>query len=200
MFEKLPIPNVDLQFVDWIEPAPKESLQQFAHRLANTIDTSKPFILLGVSFGGILLSEMLDKIHPIHAISVSSVLHYKQIPFLYRWVGKPMLTIMPTRWMNKSNALLYWIFGTKSKAILKEVMDNTDTYFVKWALAAVLTWKRTRPVMKLSTIHGDHDRVLPTIPAYDTHIVKGGGHFMIYDKAKEVGEEINKILTHLNIR
>jgi hypothetical protein len=44
--------------VTWIKNEPGEELSSYVLRLQNQIDTSKPFALLGVSFGGLVAQEL----------------------------------------------------------------------------------------------------------------------------------------------
>jgi hypothetical protein len=48
-------------YLDWIDPVPHESLRSYALRLAERIDKNHPFILLGLSFGGMLGTEIAKK-------------------------------------------------------------------------------------------------------------------------------------------
>ena len=51
----------DASIVPWIEPLPAETLEGYASRLAdtvNTVDSAGPVIVCGVSFGGIVSREL----------------------------------------------------------------------------------------------------------------------------------------------
>lgn len=44
--------------IEWIEPLPNETIEQYAKRLAQCIDTSQPYVIIGVSFGGLIATEI----------------------------------------------------------------------------------------------------------------------------------------------
>ena len=62
VFENIRLENPDYQLyrLDWIQPKKNESIKSYCHRLSKKIKHKQP-ILLGVSFGGIIVQE-LDKI------------------------------------------------------------------------------------------------------------------------------------------
>ena len=45
-------------YVHWIPPEKDETLPVYARRLAEQIDTSEPFVLIGFSLGGIMAVEI----------------------------------------------------------------------------------------------------------------------------------------------
>lgn len=58
--------------VKWITPEGDESMSSYAKRLCAQVDTSEPFALVGLSFGGMLATEMCKFIKPVHTILLSS--------------------------------------------------------------------------------------------------------------------------------
>ena len=64
IFDRIELPKerFELHFLEWILPTDKnESLEAYAGRMCKKIQHAKP-ILLGVSFGGILVQEMSKQI------------------------------------------------------------------------------------------------------------------------------------------
>ena len=63
-FERLKLPGeFSLHYLEWIKPRIKESLNEYAKRLADTIDTAKPFSIVGLSMGGMIASAMTQFLH-----------------------------------------------------------------------------------------------------------------------------------------
>ena len=83
VFDHLNIINHDLKYLEWIDPFPNESIETYARRLSKGIDQDHPFILLGVSFGGIIAIEIAKITTPIHTIQISSVDNHHVLPKLY---------------------------------------------------------------------------------------------------------------------
>jgi hypothetical protein len=57
-----------------------------------------------------------------------------------------------------------------------------------------VNWKRTISPAGIIRIHGNKDRILPVIGFKPDFSVKGGGHFMIANRAAEIAEIIRTIL------
>ena len=76
VFENINLQNKNycIHKLDWIQPELNESLKQYCNRFSKKIKHKNP-ILLGVSFGGIIVQE-IDKIIDVKKlIIVSSVNH-----------------------------------------------------------------------------------------------------------------------------
>lgn len=191
-------PSLNLIYLNWIDALAKETLEEYAMRLAQKIDTSKPFCIIGLSLGGIMASEISLRLHPQKTILLSSVNCYNELPILYKTGGYLKLhKLMPESAGNKANAVLYWLFGLTQKHdknMLKQVMADSNTRFTKWAINAVTQWHKKTPSTNIIRIHGDHDRVLPITSFKPDYVVKNGGHLMVANRAGEVSKILNEVL------
>jgi pimeloyl-ACP methyl ester carboxylesterase len=199
VFKKLQLPaNYNPIVIDYIQPLTKEPLQAYAKRIIAQIDTRKPFSIVGVSFGGILASEILEFINPQKTILVSSIGCNKELPLLYRFAGKLRLNrIIPSKKVKKTNALTYYIFGVKNTAdknLLKEILTSTNTAFSKWAVNAILNWQRKIPQQNLIRIHGTKDRLLPIKNFVPNYTIPKGGHLVILQESALLSQLISEIL------
>ena len=50
---------------------------------------------------------------------------------------------------------------------------------------------------RLVNILGSYDRMIDSWENNNTFVIRGGGHFMVYERAEEINEIINTILTEL---
>lgn len=193
-------PSFNIIHLDWIEPQKNESLKNYAIRLAQKIDTTKPFSLIGLSLGGIMASEICTKLNPQKTILLSSVNCYNELPILYKLGGKFKLhKLLPESAGNKGNFLMYWLFGLSQKddkTLLKQILADSNPEFTKWAINAVANWDKKQVTSNIVRIHGDNDRVLPITSFSPDYIVKKGGHLMVASKAEEVSEIINSIFSN----
>jgi pimeloyl-ACP methyl ester carboxylesterase len=194
--------NFDARFtihhLHWIEPSANETLKDYSKRLSEKIDTSKPFILLGLSFGGMVATEISRLLHPYQTIIISSIAGYNELPFLYKLAGTLKLhKLIPSGAGNKGNIFMYWLFGIKTpndKTLLSRILTDSNTTFTKWAMGAVLGWQiRTTPG-NIIRIHGDHDRVLPITSFQPQYLIQRGGHLMVVTHAAELSRLLNKIM------
>jgi len=194
-FRRLVFPaDVELIHLDWITPQPKESLERYAARLSEGIDPSVPFYLIGLSFGGMLATEIAKKLKPLHTFLISSVPVYTQLPWYYRTAGFLHLEKMvPVSLMKQSNSIgLKFIGGKTSEelSLLKQLVADSDPYFMKWALTCILNWRNKEIPANLTRIHGTNDNVLPAKYTKPDLLIKGGGHFMVYSDAAEISKII----------
>jgi len=201
VFQYLEFEGVEVEYMEWLPPLPKETLPAYAKRMTQKITTPHP-ILVGLSFGGMVAMEIAKQIPVKKVILISSAKERKELPWFYRFSAKLKLQkILPYTLIKRTNGFTYWLFGATSaheKALLKEIFRKTPTTFLKWAINAILTWKNTEIYTHILHIHGDKDRILPYKNVKDTLCITGGGHSMIVNKAHEIAPLINKFLNNAN--
>jgi pimeloyl-ACP methyl ester carboxylesterase len=195
-FGKLKFPaEFELVHLDWIPALPNESLVQYADRLAIKIDTSTPFYLVGLSFGGMLATEIAKKLNPVRTFLISSIPVFKELPWYYRASGVLNLQkLVPLGLMKKGNTIGLRFLGAKAedeKALLKQLIIDSDPVFIKWALTAILKWRNTERPANITQVHGTADHILPHKYTKPDILIKNGGHFMVYVNATEIMEKIS---------
>ena len=135
IFSKLKLSEkINIIHVDWINPDRNETLEAYSKRLSRIIDTSQPFALVGVSFGGMIAVEIAKILTPVVTIIISSTMISAQLPGLYRLAGKlGLLKLIPAKLLKSSNKLTQnYYFGTRSgseKILLSKIIKDTDPYF-----------------------------------------------------------------------
>jgi pimeloyl-ACP methyl ester carboxylesterase len=173
-------------------------MEDYAARISEQIDAEKP-ILLGVSFGGMLAIEIAKLIDCQQVIIISSAKTRNDIPLIYRIFGQlKMHKLIPIQLLKQPNFITYWCFGmylNDEKKLLKSILKETDTTFLKWAINAIINWKNeTTLTTDLIQIHGDLDRILPIKnKAKIDLIIPKGGHLMVYNKADLINDFLRKM-------
>jgi len=194
VFQNLKI-NADLVHLPWLEPKPSESIQDYSKRLAQSIDTSQSFGIVGLSFGGLITVEMGQFLDPKFVILISSIEIRQDIPLLYRFAGHlKMAHWFPSAWFKPPKRLVKFLFGTKNTKILYPVIEDSDPKFIKWAIQVLISWENQSRLPQSYKINGDLDRLFSPQKANNTIVIKGGHHLMILDKADEVSDHINQII------
>ena len=200
VFNKIDFSNYDTTFIEWIMPTENETIKNYAFRLTEQIKTEKP-ILIGLSFGGIIATEIAKQIETEKIILIASAKTKYEIPFYYRLAGKLKLNkLLPTKILKKGNFISYWFFGAtnqEDKKLLAEILKDTEPKFLTWAIDKIANWKSETEHKNLIHIHGTADRILPIRNTNFDIKVLNGGHFMTINKPKELTEiirnELNKI-------
>jgi pimeloyl-ACP methyl ester carboxylesterase len=155
-------------------------------------------IVIGISFGGMLVTEMAKKDAKIKAIILSSAKTSKEIPFYYK-IGKylPLFKWIPDGWFRSLIKSSRWILGGKNKLekeILNNIVSETDIGFTKWAVEAILHWDNHDVPSNLIHIHGTSDKLIPHRFVEPDHLVRGGTHVMTLDNHTEVSNLLNSLL------
>ncbi len=183
--------NFETQIIKWINPLSNEDLKSYANRLLNQINQEQEFGLLGVSFGGIVAIEISKLVKPAKLILISSVQTSKQLPRKYISFGKTqIMNLVPIKLIKPPKPILGFLFGAENKQLLKEIIEDTEPQFIRWALNSIINWSNEIKPIESLRIHGTKDRLIPL--KGEALKIKDGGHFMIVDKAEEVSKLINE--------
>ena len=196
-FKYLDFSNFDTTFIRWTQPIDNEPIEHYAKRLTEQITTTRP-ILIGLSFGGIIATEVAKLIDTEKIILIASAKTRKEIPFYYRFAGRLKLhKLLPINLLKRPNIFSYWFFGTlnkEDKKLLAEIFHDTDTKFLKWAISEIVGWTNQTLHQNLKHIHGTSDRILPIRFINCDLKVIGGGHFMTVNKSDELNTKLKSLL------
>ena len=144
--------------------------------------------------------EIAKLIDTEKVILISSVKTRFDLPFYLRFAGSlPLHRHIPIGLFKTVNPLTYWFFGTKKsdeRELLKAIITDTDSQFLKWAIACILTWNNEHVLTNLIHIHGSHDRIFPFRTA--NFKIADGGHLMIVDKADKITTILNAAIPAAN--
>ena len=191
MFQQLSLPqNWRLHFVQWLAHSPKETLASYCQRLSVNIDVNEEFVLVGLSFGGIIAVELSRIVKPKLTILISSIATKHELPAIYKFAAITKLDrLIPASLFKTPNAFLYRFFGTnvpEEKRLIRQSIRATPARFLKWAIHQIINWKNEQRPGNLVHIHGTKDHLLPVANTRADIILTGGGHLMVYDRADEI--------------
>ncbi len=195
---KLPEETFELIKLDWIQPLKSETLKQYAKRLSHFI-TKKGAVLIGVSFGGIIVQEIARIIPVRKVIIISSAKCNSEFPLrmrIARFGG--LYKLLPTSLLAKvQNLQKVPITNTTIKKKLKlydRYMVMRDPVYLNWAIKELLLWDRCEPDSDVIHIHGDSDEVFPVKYIKNFTVVKGGTHIMILNKYRWLNKHLPKMI------
>ena len=196
-FHRLNLDAFQVTHIRWVKPGVREPIDAYAKRLLEQMITPKP-VLMGLSFGGIIAIEVSRHIDTEKIILISSVKTKKEIPLPYRVLGRIGLQkIFPLQQLRHPNFITNYLFGahtSEDKAMLKPMLENTDTDFLKWAMDQVALWKNGFVPGNITHIHGTADKVLPFKNVTCDYPIRDGGHMMVLNHADEVNEVLQEII------
>lgn len=199
IFERIKLPEdvFEMHLLEWFLPEPKESLPNYAKRMAAQI-TEEDVVLVGVSFGGILVQEMAAFLKVRKLIIVSSVKCNKELPRRMK-IAKTTKAykILPTSLLENVESLVKYAFGDIMKSRLKlyeTYLKMRDKNYLDWAIEQVVCWERTEIDPKVIHIHGDTDEVFPVKNIREFINVKGGTHIMIINRFRWFNSNLPEII------
>ena len=90
----------DLIPISWIIPNHNESIENYAKRISENINTDKPYGILGVSFGGLVAQEVSMVLNPKFIFIISSINDKSQVPLMLKFIPKWLINLLPSFLFN----------------------------------------------------------------------------------------------------
>jgi pimeloyl-ACP methyl ester carboxylesterase len=154
-------------------------------------------VFLGVSFGGIMAIEMARQLPEAKVILVSSIRRPEELPAWMKISGRlglnKLIAGRPPVWLSPLENFFLGAETPDEISLCNEFRKNVDPDFLYWAVDQILNWKNEWQPAHCFHLHGDKDRIFPVQQVRPTHIISGGGHLMIRNRA----EEVSRILTRI---
>ena len=194
--------KIDQQFeirnIEYFTPEKGWEMHEFARALAQQIDTTGRFIIIGVSLGGMLATEMGVFLHPEKIIIISSAKHRNELPGRYTFQKSiPIYKLVPagvTKWGAKFLQPLVEPDSKNGRDVFLEMLNDKDPDFLKRTAAMIIRWERNESRVDIVHIHGDNDHTIPIRNVDYDYLIEDGSHMMVYTRADEISDLINKIL------
>jgi pimeloyl-ACP methyl ester carboxylesterase len=196
LFEGLRRTGLAFEVLEFIPAQEGESLRDYALRLGRGIDATQPFVVGGVSLGGIVAGEIALAMGAQQVILISSVKDSGELPFYFklgRWL--PVHKLFSGGFLKRHGprASHRGLEPWQSK-ILSDLRTDADDAFISWATDAVVRWRRAERVAQTLHIHGTHDLMFPGVFLGERLRVSGGRHVMVVTHAQEIAGEIERFL------
>ena len=200
IFENIHLPEdlYECFYLEWLLPVGNEPLADYAKRIAQNIKHDNP-ILIGVSFGGVIVQELSRVINARKVIIISSVRCNAEFPRRMRFAKMThAYRFFPTGIMTRVDWLAKVAVGnnviSRRLNLYEKFLSVRDKKYLDWALKSIILWDRAVPDENVVHIHGDADEVFP--PKYLKNFIpiKGGKHIMIINKYKWLNENLPQLL------
>ncbi|WP_372756600.1 alpha/beta hydrolase [Mariniflexile sp.] len=194
---KLPANQFEIHYLEWLLPLKQETISNYALRMTTHIKYSN-IVLLGVSFGGVLVQEMCKYLTVRRLIIVSSVKLTSELPRRMILAKATMAyKLLPTQLVNNLDVLSKYAFGsniTKRLELYKKYLSVNDSKYLSWAIKEMVCWHQETYMPEIVHIHGEKDAVFPIKNIKNCTTIKGGTHIMIINKYKWFNENLPSII------
>ena len=189
----------DLHYLAWKTPlAIEETIANYAMRMCEDIKEKKP-VLLGVSFGGIMVQEMSKYLDTKKIIIISSVKHHEELPKRFQMVKfTKAYKLFPTKVVSNFEDYAQYFLGKSLKKradIYKKYLSVRNQLYLNWSIRNVIKWEQTEKNQNITHIHGTDDHVFPLKNINDCIKIENGSHVMIITKGKKISKIIDEVLT-----
>ncbi|TVZ09426.1 hypothetical protein JM80_1951 [Cellulophaga sp. RHA_52] len=194
---KLPEDTFHQHLLSWFIPSKGMSLEEYAIKMCTKI-TEANVVLIGVSFGGVLVQEMAKHIKVNKVIIISSVKTKYELPRRMRLAKyTKAYKLLPTGLVTNMEVLAKYAFGetvTKRLELYEEYLSVNDKYYIDWSLEQIINWNQEKSDPNLIHIHGDSDPVFPIKHIKNCVTVPKGTHIMIINRFKWFNEHLPQII------
>ncbi|WP_410005604.1 alpha/beta fold hydrolase [Aequorivita nionensis] len=186
----------EIHILEWLIPEKNESLQAYAKRMAFCIK-EKDAILIGVSFGGVVVQEMNDFLKLKKLIIISSVKTRSELPRRMKLASfTKAYKLIPTSLVLSVEDLTKFSIGPKTKkrlSLYQQYLHVRDKQYLDWALEKMITWDQKEKIEGIIHIHGENDMVFPIKYIDGCTVIKGGTHIMILNKGRKISDKLLQI-------
>lgn len=189
----------DLEFIEYIEPpAIKTTMQDYAELIIDRYSIQSDSILIGMSMGGTLAVELAKKINFKRIILVSTFKHKRECPFIFRMARLfPIYRLVPAfiiRIFIPFFARLLRICNKAETSILQEMLNDRSNLHFAWGRWSIVHWENELDLESIVHINGTKDHIFLKANKYADHLIEGGTHNMIMDRADEISLIINEAI------
>jgi len=195
---KLPKETFEIFYLEWFLPLKKEKIEDYALRMTKEIKHKNP-VLVGVSFGGIIVQEMALHIETRKVIIISSVKSNIELPLRLKIAkSTKVYKIIPTQLFSNVEVLAKYAFGenivSRRLKLYEKYLQMRDKKYLDWAIENVILWRRTKSDENVIHIHGDSDAVFPIRHIKNSIVLKGATHILVIMKYKWLNENLPKLI------
>ncbi len=196
-FLTLPKDVFELHFLEWLLPLyPNETIENYAERMCEYIKHEN-FILIGVSFGGVMVQEMSKIISPKKTIIISSIKSREELPPRLKIAHKTKAyKLFPSKIIENIEDyefLFFTNFLKKRIDLYKIYLSVRNADYLRWSIHTILNWQQEKPLSNIVHIQGTDDEIFPIKYIKTQYIpVEKGTHIMILNRAKTISKIIEK--------
>lgn len=198
IFERIQLPEpFELHLLDWILPHKEETLSEYAARIARDIRHQRP-VLVGVSFGAIIMQEIAQHIDYHSIFVISSVKNRHELPanmLLARYTKlHKLLPITLIDTMEYWKEFSFFENLTRRIEFYERYIGMRSPYYLEWSIDKIVNWQQGAALPRTVHIHGDHDMVFPIKNIKEAIVIRNGTHIMILNRYKWFNEHLPKLI------
>ena len=196
-----PIEGLKIIPLPWIKPGGSKTLGDYADLLQKEYEFQKPYMLGGVSMGGMIAQELAIRTEPEALVLISTATSRSEMPLLFEWARRLRLASLMNKSFLENLAILGDRFTIKSeegRTLFLEMLKDSDPDVMRFGARAILHWEPPRHQVPTIRVHGTADRVFPFAKVHDAIAIEDGNHFMVFERGEEIAKLLGDRLSNLN--
>jgi pimeloyl-ACP methyl ester carboxylesterase len=190
----------DLWSPPWIVPRSYERLADYAERLAEVTAAREPFVIGGVSLGGMIAYEVARHVKAQAVILIASCRTRQGIRGFFHaaghiWPAVPTGAFKVAKFLSLPALRMFGKMTPAQQQLCSKMFSETDAGFMHWAVSAILHWNPT-PLRQVPVyqIHGARDQIIPAKFVSADQLIPGGGHMINLTHADAVNAFIKSVM------
>ncbi|MBA3664445.1 MAG: alpha/beta hydrolase [Bacteroidetes bacterium] len=197
IFEGIKIKNHELIVLKWPALKREYTMAAYAASFKDQINTSEPFMLMGLSFGGMLSAELGKIISPEKIILISTAKTRDGLSWPIRFFKYlPLHLIIPDkcfRWLSYNSRLLLGFLVDYMPRLSEMIKEMPENYF-RYSIHYIVNWNNKTVPENCILIHGTSDKLIWFKKQFVDFAVPKGSHAMVITRAGEINEILEGIL------
>jgi len=189
----------EVHYLDYREEICKNSsgMEDYAKQISKEISHSHDSLIIGLSLGGILATEISKLLPDCKVVIISSIKTEKEAPSIIKIARCLSFYNFVPLWFSRNIVpLLSRIASVTDKEgyhLYRQMLKGWSKQKLKWARKSAVNWKN-KAAIKCLHIHGTRDHIFPHKRIENAILISKGSHYMIMDRADEIADLIKEAL------
>jgi pimeloyl-ACP methyl ester carboxylesterase len=187
----------EVYFIDYKEDTTKNSadMADYANAISKDIIHDANSIIIGLSLGGIVATELSKLLPDCKIVLISSIKTKNEAPLVINFARfLPFYNLVPLWFSRNVVPFLSRIARVTDKEgylLYRQMLKGWTAAKFKWARKSAVSWKN-KTAIKCLHIHGTRDFIFPHSRIKNAIYIQKGSHYMVMDRASEIADIIKK--------
>ena len=202
LYKNIKLKNAELRLLNWQTPLGCKSLSDYAKLVIPAIDKNEPFIIGGSSMGGMVAAEVAKLTNPKGVIFLASSKTAFELPRRIIWLKNTIPSFLYSKKVfNYVQLVADKVIGAKSsegRTLFYQMLEETPDDIIKFGIKAIANWDNKEIPNNYLHIPGEKDILIPAKIIHNKQLLKGAGHFLTFERGKEISVLIDDFIAGLN--
>ena len=187
----------EVHFLDYREEITKNStgIADYAYSISKEIINDSNSIIIGLSLGGIVATELSKLLPESKIVLISSIKNQNEAPSILKVARLlPFFNFVPV-WFSRNvvpfMSRISRVTDKEGYHLYRQMLKGWTAGKLKWARKSAVNWKNPDSLNCLH-IHGTRDYIFPHHKIKNAVLIEEGSHYMIMDRAEEIARIIKE--------